>query len=206
MHGACVAKFLKESIPEVEIEAIGGENLKNTGVKLFCDHSKMSGFGFSLKMAVDHLKLESKLVKYLLEDYKPDLVLLIDYGTFNLRVAKRLKGSGIKVFDYMAEADGISDYWDIAKSRMDSISDYADGYKKLLSSGILTSTVINFLDGLSEADKAEHIQNVLSSSSGKTNSGSGILTEKAGTSWLWIIAAVGVGGYFLYKSGKKRKK
>lgn len=89
---------------------------------------------------------------------------------------------------------------------MDSISDYADGYKKLLSSGILTSTVINFLDGLSEADKAEHIQNVLSSSSGKTNSGSGILTEKAGASWLWIIAAIGVGGYFLYKSGKKRKK
>lgn len=122
-------------------------------------------------------------------------------------VASKVDGSDlIKVFDYMAEADGISDYWDIAKSRMDSISDYADGYKKLLSSGILTSTVINFLDGLSEADKAEHIQNVLSSSSGKTNSGSGILTEKAGTSWLWIIAAVGVGGYFLYKSGKKHKK
>ena len=121
MHGACVAQILKQKNPEIKIEAIGGENLKNAGVKLFCDHSKMSGFGFSLKMALDHLQLETKVVKYLLEDYKPDLVLLIDYGTFNLRVAKRLKGHGIKVFDYIPPQ-----VWASRKWRIKGIKKYVD--------------------------------------------------------------------------------
>ena len=50
MHGARVAELLKENMPEIEIEAIGGENLKTAGVKLFCDHSKMSAMGFNLKI------------------------------------------------------------------------------------------------------------------------------------------------------------
>lgn len=49
-------------------------------------------------MALDHIALEKKVADYLLNSYKPDLVLLIDYGTFNLRVAKRLKGSRNKSF------------------------------------------------------------------------------------------------------------
>ena len=101
IHGSKVVGFLKEHYSDIEVEAIGGENLKNSGAKLFCDHSKMSAFGFSLKMAIEHLTLEKRVCDYILNEYKPDLVLLIDYGTFNLRVAKRLKGSGIKVVHYI---------------------------------------------------------------------------------------------------------
>ena len=121
IHGARVAEIIKKSISDVEIEAIGGDNLKNAGAKLFCDHSRMSGFGFSLKMAIEHLLLESKVVKYILNDYKPDLVLLIDYGTFNLRVAKKLKGSGIKVFDYIPPQ-----VWASRKWRIKGIKKYVD--------------------------------------------------------------------------------
>ena len=101
IHAGKVVEFLKKTNPELEVEGIGGENLKSAGAKIFCDHSKMSGFGLNFKMIVDHLALEKKVSDYLLNSYKPDLVLLIDYGTFNLRVAKRLKGSGIKVFHYI---------------------------------------------------------------------------------------------------------
>lgn len=121
MHGAKVAEFLKQNMPNLEIEGIGSENMLNAGVKLFCDHSKMSGFGFSLKMAKDHLQLESKVVKYLLNEYKPDLVLLIDYGTFNLRVAKKLKGSGIKIYDYIPPQ-----VWASRKWRIKGIKKYVD--------------------------------------------------------------------------------
>lgn len=121
MHGARVAELLKQSIPDIQIEAIGGENLRKAGVKLFCDHSKMSGFGFSFKMAIDHLQLESRLSKYLLNEYKPDLVLLIDYGTFNLRIAKRLKNSNIKVFDYIPPQ-----IWASRKWRIKGIKRYID--------------------------------------------------------------------------------
>ena len=120
-HAGRVAEILKQRNPEIEIEGIGSINLQNAGAKLFCDHSKMSGFGFSLKMAMDHLSLEKKVSDYILNEYKPDLVLLIDYGTFNLRVAKRLKGHGIKVFHYIPPQVWASRQW-----RIKGIKKYVD--------------------------------------------------------------------------------
>lgn len=121
MHAGRVAEILKQRFPEIEIEGIGGDNLKNAGAKIFCDHSKMSGFGVNIKMIIDHLQLEKKVADYLLNDYKPDLVLLIDYGTFNLRVAKRLKGHGIKVFHYIPPQ-----VWASRKWRIKGIKKYVD--------------------------------------------------------------------------------
>ena len=121
IHGGKVISLLKEKNPDVIVEGIGGENLKNAGAKLFSDHSKMSAFGFSLKIAIDHLSLEKRVCKYILEDFKPDLVLLIDYGTFNLRVAKRLKGHGIKVVHYIPPQ-----VWASRKWRIKGIKKYVD--------------------------------------------------------------------------------
>ena len=121
IHGGKVAEVLKQKMPDIEIEAIGGENLKNAGAKIYCDHSKMSGFGLSLKMIVDHVALERKISNYLLYDYKPDLVLLIDYGTFNLRIAKRLHNSGIKIFHYIPPQ-----IWASRKWRINKIKKYVD--------------------------------------------------------------------------------
>ena len=38
-HASLVVKNLLENRNDIEIEAIGGENLKKLGVKLFVDHS-----------------------------------------------------------------------------------------------------------------------------------------------------------------------
>ena len=121
IHGGKVLEFLKQNMPELQAEAIGGENLEKAGAKLFCDHSKMSGFGFNFKMALEHLSLEKRVCEYLLNDYKPDIVLLIDYGTFNLRVAKRLKGHGIKVYHYIPPQ-----VWASRKWRIKNIKKYVD--------------------------------------------------------------------------------
>ena len=121
IHAGKVVQNLRELNPDIEVQGIGGENLKNAGALLFCDHSKMSAFGFSLKMAIDHLKLENDVVEYILDEYKPDLVLLIDYGTFNLRVAKRLKGHGIKVVHYIPPQ-----VWASRKWRIKGIKKYVD--------------------------------------------------------------------------------
>lgn len=121
IHGGKVLEFLKQNMPELQAEAIGGENLEKAGAKLFCDHSKMAGFGFNFKMALDHLSLEKRVCDYLLNDYKPDIVLLIDYGTFNLRVAKRLKGQGIKVYHYIPPQ-----VWASRKWRIKNIKKYVD--------------------------------------------------------------------------------
>lgn len=113
MHAGKVVEILKSQNPELEVQGIGGDNLKNAGATIFCDHTKMSGFGLNFRMIVEHLSLEKDVCEYILDEYKPDLVLLIDYGTFNLRVAKRLKGKGIKVFHYIPPQVWASRKWRI---------------------------------------------------------------------------------------------
>ena len=121
MHAGRVVEILKSKHPELEIHGIGGDNLKNAGATIFCDHSKMAGFGLNLKMIIDHLSLENDVCEYILDEFKPDVVLLIDYGTFNLRVAKRLKGKGIKVFHYIPPQ-----VWASRKWRIKGIKKYVD--------------------------------------------------------------------------------
>lgn len=113
IHAGRVVEILKSQNPDIEVQGIGGDNLKNAGATLFCDHSKMAAFGFNFKMVIEHLQLEKEVSEYILEEFKPDLVLLIDYGTFNLRVAKRLKGKGIKVFHYIPPQVWASRKWRI---------------------------------------------------------------------------------------------
>ena len=121
IHAAHVISELKKIYPDVEIEAIGGENLKNQGVKLFADHSKMSAVGISPLILWNHYKLGKNVVKYLTEEYRPDLVLCIDYGAFNLNVAKFLKRAGIKVFYYIPPQ-----IWASRKWRIKTVKKYVD--------------------------------------------------------------------------------
>ena len=101
IHASKVVKELRALNSDIEIEGIGGENLAAEGVKLFANQDKMSAVGLSPKILIDHFKLGKSVVEYLKNEYKPDLVLLIDYGAFNLSVAKFLHEAGIKVFYYI---------------------------------------------------------------------------------------------------------
>ncbi len=114
-HASAVVKNLLQLRNDIEIQAIGGENLKQLGIKLFSDHSKahMSAMGLTPKILFDHLTLGKRLVDYLKNDYKPDLVLLIDYGGFNLNISKFLHKAGIKVFYYIPPQIWASRKWRI---------------------------------------------------------------------------------------------
>jgi len=121
MHAANVVKQLRELNSDIEIEAVGGQNLKDLGVKLFSDHSKMSAMGLSPKIIWNHYKLGKNLLTYLKETYKPDLVLLVDYGAFNLKMAKYLHKAGIKTNYYIPPQ-----IWASRKWRINTIKKYID--------------------------------------------------------------------------------
>lgn len=101
IHAGKVAEELKRLNPEIQMEGIGGDNLRNAGVKLFSDQKKMGAVGITPKIILDHFTLGKRVVDYLTKEYHPDLVLLIDYGAFNLSISKFLKKAGIKVFYYI---------------------------------------------------------------------------------------------------------
>ncbi len=114
-HASLVVQNLLSLNNDIQVEAIGGENLKKLGVKLFVDHSQahMSAMGLTPKILFDHLTLGKRVVDYLKNEYKPDLVLLIDYGGFNLNISKFLKKAGIKVFYYIPPQIWASRKWRI---------------------------------------------------------------------------------------------
>jgi len=113
MHAVKVVECLKKQFPDIEIEGIGDENLAKAGVKLFENHSKMSAVGISPKIIFNHLLLGKRVVDYLTKEYKPDLVLMIDYGAFNLSVSKFLKKHNIKTFYYIPPQVWASRKWRI---------------------------------------------------------------------------------------------
>ena len=71
IHAGKVAEELKRLNPDLELEGVGGENLKNAGVKLFTTQQKMGAVGISPKILIDHLKLGEKVVHYIVNNYKP---------------------------------------------------------------------------------------------------------------------------------------
>src|SRR5574344_705748 len=115
MHASCVVEELRKLNPEIEIEGVGGVNLQNAGVKLFSNQEKMSAMGISFKILKDHLSLGARIVKYLNNEFKPDMVLLIDYGAFNLNIAKILKrkNKSLKIFYYIPPQIWASRKWRI---------------------------------------------------------------------------------------------
>ena len=123
IHAGKVAEELKRLNPDLEIEGVGGENLKNAGVKLFTTQQKMGAVGISPKILIDHLKLGEKVVHYIVNNYKPDLVLLIDYGAFNLNISKFLKKAGIKILYYIPPQVWASRPWriNVIKKNIDEV-------------------------------------------------------------------------------------
>ena len=123
LHGASVAKQLKQKMPNVIIEGIGADAMKAVGVKLFADHSLMSAVGLTPKILLDHINLGKNVVNYILNDFQPDIVLLIDYGGFNMKIAKYLKQKGFqgKIFYYIPPQ-----IWASRKYRIKAVKKYID--------------------------------------------------------------------------------
>lgn len=120
VHASFIVKELKKINSDIEIEAIGGKCLEDAGVKLFSDHSKMAVVGLdALKSIFSHIKLGKRLIEYLTNEFKPDIVLLIDYGGFNLRLAGALKKRGIEIFYYISPQ-----VWATRKGRISKIRKY----------------------------------------------------------------------------------
>lgn len=108
-HGANVAIRLLQK--GYTVEGVGGINLEKAGVKLLFNQDKMNTMGITPKTIFNHILMGKKIINYLKCDFKPDLVLLIDYGAFNLQISKQLKKLGIKTFYFIPPQIWASRRW-----------------------------------------------------------------------------------------------
>ncbi len=102
-YGAEVVRNLKKLIPEISIEGIGGDRLTAEGMHILqhMDSLSVMGLAETITSAPAHFHALRRIRRNLAGS-RYDLVLLIDYPGFNLKVAKAAAASQIPVLYYVA--------------------------------------------------------------------------------------------------------
>lgn len=103
LHGAGVVAALRARYPGATIEALGGPRMAESGAAIRYPIEGLAAFG--LVEVVTKLRAHVRLLRSLREDFRAgryDLVILIDYPGFHLRVAEAARKAGTKVLYYIA--------------------------------------------------------------------------------------------------------
>ena len=103
LHGGRVARELKQNIPDIEMFGMGGQTMREAGVDICYDIADLGVIGVAevIKNLPRFFKLRDDLGR-LMDERKPDVVVVIDYGDFNMRLAKVAKDKGIPVVSYIS--------------------------------------------------------------------------------------------------------
>lgn len=122
LHGSNLMKALKQKDSDVEFRFWGGDLMKAQGGDLVKHYRDLAFMGF-LEVA-KNLRTILNNIKFCKQDirvYKPDVLILVDYPGFNLRIAKFAKELGIKVVYYISPQ-----LWAWKESRVEIIRKYVD--------------------------------------------------------------------------------
>jgi lipid-A-disaccharide synthase len=97
-HAAKIVKELLTKNPQLKIAAFGGPSLREAGAQLLFDMTGFSAVGIVEVLAAYpfYKKLFSRMVDWT-KEWKPGLVILVDYPGLNLRFANELRKAGISV-------------------------------------------------------------------------------------------------------------
>lgn len=102
-HAAEFVHHIKQLQPNVQLTGMGTTLMKKAGVALFFDSSSIAVVG--LIEVLRHwgdIKKAMSIVKQSLEETRPDLLILVDYPEFNLKMARHAKSLGIKMLFYIS--------------------------------------------------------------------------------------------------------
>ena len=102
-HGAKLVAEMRRSNPAIFFCGIGGKAMASAGVRILVDTADLTVVGITEVIAKLPVVYRSLAVaKKLLQSLKPDLLILIDFPDFNLRVAATARKLGIPVLYYIS--------------------------------------------------------------------------------------------------------
>ena len=103
VHGAQLVQALMAREPGLKAYGVAGEMLRQTRFEVLFGVSGLTGMGLvELAGNAGNLWRAYRLLRRTLRERKPDLLVLIDFPEFNLRLAKLAKGLGIPVLYYVS--------------------------------------------------------------------------------------------------------
>lgn len=102
-HASRLVEELHQRDPNVHFAGIGGQRMRRAGVEILVDSAEMAVVGLVEVLAnYRFLKGVLERMREELRRRRPDLLILVDYPDFNLRLAKTAKELGIKVLYYIS--------------------------------------------------------------------------------------------------------
>ena len=122
LHGANLARALREREPEITLVGMGGNRMREAGVEVVHDVTALAAVG--ILEAVGVLRRINAVFHAMIAELdrrRPDAVMLIDYPTFNLRFARWAHDRGVPVVYYICPQ-----VWAWHESRVKRIRRYTD--------------------------------------------------------------------------------
>jgi lipid-A-disaccharide synthase len=122
MYAAGLLRELKKTDASANFRCWGGDLMQAEGGEIVKHYKELAFMGF-VEVA-KNLRTILKNISICKEDilkYKPDVLILVDYPGFNMRIAKWAKEQGIRVFYYIAPA-----IWAWHESRVHDIKKYVE--------------------------------------------------------------------------------
>ncbi|HTM92579.1 MAG TPA: lipid-A-disaccharide synthase [Flavisolibacter sp.] len=122
LHGSNLIKELRKLDAEAVIRAWGGDKMKDASAEIVKHYKDLAFMGFievirNLSTILDNLKFCKKDIT----QFQPDVLILIDYPGFNLRIAKWAKQQGLKIIYYISPQ-----VWAWKEGRVKSIKQVVD--------------------------------------------------------------------------------
>ncbi len=103
LHASNLMKELKVVDPKAQFRCWGGDLMKEQGATIVKHYRDLAFMGFTeVLMNLRTIFKNIDLCKKDISQNKPDVLILVDYPGFNLRIAEYAKTMGIKVFYYIS--------------------------------------------------------------------------------------------------------
>lgn len=121
LHGAGLIQAMSEREPTLFFCGIGGDQMRRAGMRPITD-ADLAVMGVTdVLFHFPRIQKAYRLAVSVLDILKPDLLVLIDYPGFNLRLARAAKKRGISVLYYISPK-----VWAWRDSRVKHIAEYVD--------------------------------------------------------------------------------
>ena len=124
LHGGKLMREIAKEDAEAKFRFCGGDLMAATAGEqsMLYHYKQMSFFGFvQVAKNLKTILTQIDSVKEDIERFNPDVIILIDYPAFNIRIAKWAKSRGIKVYYYIAPK-----VWAWKERRVKSLRKYVD--------------------------------------------------------------------------------
>ena len=103
VHGAHLVRALSAKDRTLRFFGVGGEQLQQTNFEVLFNVSELAGMGFvELAGSVRNIWRADRTLRQAMRERRPDLLVLIDFPEFNLRLAKLAKKLQIPVLYYIS--------------------------------------------------------------------------------------------------------